>query len=153
MARRDRRARLTGRASGDIGGRHVRLYHWLLETPAWADLDTTARAAYLELAKRYNGSNNGRIALAARALALALNVSPATAARAMRSLADHGFIVVTRPGAFHCKVRLATEYRLTEFQCDVTGTLPSKEFASWRKTTVSPVIQHCAHADTEQYTD
>jgi hypothetical protein len=46
--------------------RHVRLYHWLTDSPAWKDLNATARAIYVEIAKRYNGTNNGFIVYSVR---------------------------------------------------------------------------------------
>jgi hypothetical protein len=133
-ARIDKRARATGRAEDGGSARHVRLYFWMMATPAWQALDTVARCAYIELARLYSGSNNGSIGLSTRTLAKSLHVSTKTAARALRTLEHAGFIVATLKGAFHCKVRLASEYRLTEFPCDKTGALPTKDFA--RKTTV-----------------
>ena len=145
---RSKQARATGRASGDTG-RHVRLYHWLMHTPAWRDLDTVAKAGYVELAARYHGSNNGRVALSVRVLAEALHVSRATAARALRSLEEHGFIVTTQRGAFNCKVRHASEYRLTEFPDD-SGAFPTKDFARWQKNTVNVVTLHGPRDETAQ---
>ena len=40
--------------------RYVKLRHWLLNSQAWNSLSGNARALYVELAQRYNGSNNGR---------------------------------------------------------------------------------------------
>ena len=63
--------------------RHVRLYHWLMETEAWRDLGAIPRCAYIELAKRYAGpgSNNGRIPLSLQELAKSLHISKQTAMR------------------------------------------------------------------------
>ncbi|MDE2256874.1 MAG: helix-turn-helix domain-containing protein [Xanthomonadaceae bacterium] len=145
---RDKRARATGRASGDTG-RHVRLYYWLMGTAAWRDLDTVARAAYVELAERYNGSNNGRVGLSVRTLAEALHVSRATAGRALRSLEEHGFIVTTQRGAFSYKTRHASEYRLTEF-ADESGALATKDFVRWQKNTGHIVRLHGPRSETAQ---
>lgn len=146
---RDQRARATGRATGDTG-HHVRLYSWFTKTLAWRDLDTVARCAYIEIADRYYGTNNGRIAMSVRTLAEALHVAPATAGRALRSLEGHGFIVTTKRGGFNCKVRHASEFRLTAF-ADETGTLATKEFARWQKNTVHVVKLHSARSETERY--
>jgi len=146
MSMRDKRARATGRATGDTG-HHVRLYDWFTRTPAWCDLNTVARCAYIELAARYFGTNNGRVGLSVRTLAAALHVSTATASRALRNLEEHGFIVTTKRGAFNCKVRHASEYRLTEFS-DETGALATKDFARWQKNTVSVVRLHSARSET-----
>lgn len=61
MARRHNK---TGRSNGEA--RHVRLYHWLMQSEAWRTLSPVAKALYLELAYRYNGANNGRIGLSVR---------------------------------------------------------------------------------------
>ena len=42
---------------------------------------------------------------------------------------------------FNVKNRAATEWRLTEYQCDVTGQLATKDFMRWtpeEKNTVRP---------------
>lgn len=123
------------------GNRYVALSHWMMRTEAWRDLDTVALCAYVELARRYGGpgSNNGRIPCSLREIADALNVSKATAMRALQRLQDCGFIVLMRAGAFNFKLRHATEWRLTEYSCYVTGELPTKNFSRWKKqSTVSP---------------
>ena len=126
--------------------RFVQLFHWMLNSPAWKDLDANARAIYVELTRRYNGSNNGRIAYSARQAAADLKISKDTAARAFRSLEDHGFIVCEQRGAFHWKVRHASEYRLTVYESDVAKTfadkLATKEFMRWPEIQNSvPVVR------------
>lgn len=49
-------------------------------------------------------------------------------------LQDRGFIVIMTNGAFSRKNRHATEWRLTEFNCDVTNALPTWEFARCRES-------------------
>lgn len=122
------------RGRHDKAQRHVRLYHYITDSAAWHDLNAVARAIYCEIAKRYagTGSNNGRIPYSVREGAAELKISPATASRALAVLTDHGFIVPTRKGAFSLKSKHATEWRLTEFPCDVSNTLTgSKEFMRW----------------------
>ena len=126
--------------------RFVQLFHWMLNSPAWKDLDANARAIYVELTKRYNGSNNGRIAYSVRQAAADLKISKDTAARAFRSLKDHGFIVCERRGAFQWKVRHASEYRLTTYDSNLDGTyankLATKEFRRWPEIQNSvPVVR------------
>ena len=111
--------------------RHVRVFYWVMETPAWADLNPTERALYLLLKSRYNGANNGKIVLSCRQAAEMLNCGKDTAAQAAKGLIAHGFAAVQSKGKFSRKVRHATEWRLTEHPCDVTGDIPSKEFARW----------------------
>jgi hypothetical protein len=41
-----------GRGKRDSPSRYVALSHWMMRTAAWRDLDTVARCAYIELARR-----------------------------------------------------------------------------------------------------
>ena len=107
----------------------VQVYLYILESPAWLTLSCNARAAYLQLASRYNGINNGYLALGARILAEEMNCSPQTASRALIELEDAGFIEATFLASFTLrKDRKASEYRLTVYRCDRTGEPPTKKF-------------------------
>jgi hypothetical protein len=119
--------------------RHVRLYYSMMQTAAWKSLSGNQRAIYVEMAARYNGSNNGRIHFSTREAAQALHIGRATAARDLAALVERGFIVATTRGGFNIKdkQRQAPQWRLTEFNCDVTFELPSKEFASWSPEFIS----------------
>ena len=122
------------------------LFHWMLKSDAWKDLSAVAKAIYIELELRYNGSNNGMIHYSAREAARDVKISKVTAARALRELQVHGFIVVEKMGAFHLKICHASEYRLTARDSNIEGLsyqekLPTKEFMKWPKiqNTVPPV--------------
>ncbi|TDU31309.1 hypothetical protein DFR24_0673 [Panacagrimonas perspica] len=138
------RTRVKEKGRADDGGKSkfVKLEHWMMDTAAWKDLDPVARCAYIEVRRIYRGpgSNNGRIGVGVRNLSDNLGVSKDTAARALRSLQEHGFLVATTKGSFSRKIRHATEYRLTDEGCDVTNALATKEFARWKKNTV-PVVR------------
>jgi AraC-like DNA-binding protein len=121
----------TGRTKGEQ--RHLRLYHWFTGSPAWRALKPVERTLYVELCQRYNGSNNGRLGLSVRDAAEALHVSKSTAARAFRTLVERGFIDTVRRGHFDRKKRHASEWRLTEHKCDVTGEVASKRFMRWSR--------------------
>jgi hypothetical protein len=121
------------------GARHVRLYHYMLRSPAWQSLTANARAIYVEIAGRYAGpgSNNGRIPYACREASASLKIGQATAIRAIWELEERGFIIAVKRGAFSLKKKHATEWRLTEFPCDVTNTLTgSKEYMRWQPATL-----------------
>jgi hypothetical protein len=62
----------------------------------------------------------------------ALRIGKSTAARALAALEERGFVVATRKGHFDRKVKHASEWRLTEYVCDVSGELPTKEFMRWQ---------------------
>ena len=127
MSRKSKKRRSGGQP------RFVRLWHAMMQTPAWLDLDCYARSAYIELSRRYGGpeSNNGEIPYSVREMAENLNVSQSTAIRAFKQLEAHGFIVKVKAGRYHRKRRIATEWRLTEFPCDVTDALPTKDYEKW----------------------
>lgn len=113
---------------------------YLWRSPAWESLTPVERMGYLCIKWRYGGNNNGRIGCSCRELADELKCSKATASRVFKVLQDRGFIELVTPSSFNRKTRVSTEWRLTEFPCDITGELPSKSFAKWRpeeKTTVA----------------
>jgi hypothetical protein len=86
----------------NAGPRHVRLCHYMMDSPAWKSLGCGARAVYLDMAKRYAGvgSNNGRIGYSVREAAAELHIGTSTAKRALNELQDRGFIVTMKKGAF-----------------------------------------------------
>jgi hypothetical protein len=122
-----RRKRIAGGS-----GRYLRLEHWFLKSPAWRSLPCAARALYLEIAMRYNGSNNGRISYSVREASLALNVSRSAGKYLIDMLQDRGFIVATKRGHFTLKTkRDATEWRLTEHASDHPPAHATKDFMRW----------------------
>jgi DNA-binding Lrp family transcriptional regulator len=106
----------------------VQLFKYMLHCPAWLALSATAKAAYVQLALRYDGVNNSMLALSVRVLAEELQCSKSTARRALIELEDAGFIATVKLGRFARRNRKASEYRLTTHRCDVTGELPTKKF-------------------------
>lgn len=115
--------------------RFVRLQEYLLACVAWQKLTPTARALYVEIARRYRGpdSNNGKIPYSVREAANALGVGKSTAHSAFRRLIEHGFIVPKKLSGFNVKGRVATEWLLTEYPDDtVAGQIALKLFMRWR---------------------
>jgi hypothetical protein len=108
--------------------RYVALHHYLLGSPAWLGLTVAARAVYVEVAKLYNGSNNGRLALSVRDATARCNIARDTASRAFRELVDAGFLEETRHGGLSRKTRIASEWRMTAYYCDLTGSMACKTF-------------------------
>ncbi|MEP1548448.1 MAG: hypothetical protein ABJI31_21435 [Anderseniella sp.] len=104
----------------------------MLDSAAWYSLLAVERATYIEVAKLYNGSNNGQLAMSGRRLAGQLHVSKASGTRALSTLVEKGFIEVVTRSAFSLKTKRATEYRITARKCDATGELPTKAFMKWR---------------------
>lgn len=110
---------------------HVRLYRWLLDSPAYLSLTCPARAVLVEIARAYDGSNNGRIGLSIRRASERCNIARGTAARAFIELQDRGFVECATKGGFNRKLPHASEWRLTFWSCDVTGDLTSNKFMRW----------------------
>ena len=117
--------------SKDKAARHIRLYHWLLRSEAWQSLSANARAIYIEMATRYNGSNSGQIPFSVRDAANRAHIGKNAADAALTLLQARGFIVATRRGGFNVKTKIATEWRLTEFSCDVDHSFATKDFMRW----------------------
>jgi DNA-binding HxlR family transcriptional regulator len=104
---------------------------YVKRSAAWKALTPIERNAYIEIKWRYDGTNNGRIGLGCRELGDEINMSRDTAARALDGLQEKGFVVKAKASAFSVKNRVATEWRLTEFACDVTGNPATKDFMRW----------------------
>ena len=107
---------------------------YVKRSDAWKSLSPVERSAYLEVKWRFDGFNNGRIGLGCRELADELNMGRDTANRALDGLIEKGFIAKAKPSAFNVKNRTATEWRLTEYACNVTGELATKDFTRWGLT-------------------
>jgi hypothetical protein len=56
----------------------------------------------------------------------------------MTLLQDRGFIVATAKGRFD-RLRHSTEWRLTEFKCDLTGQPASRDFELWHTADILPL--------------
>jgi hypothetical protein len=108
--------------------RYFQLHHYMLRTDAWKALSTAARAVYIQIGFRYNGVNNGKLAFSVRDAAGECNLDKGTASRAFKELVDRGFIEETRHGGISKKTRLASEWRLTAFKCDLTGAFKTCAF-------------------------
>lgn len=125
MARADKKGR---RKSGPP---FVQLYRHMLEAPAWLGLKPAARVVYLQIACRYNGTNNGFLAASNRDLSSECRADPKTITASINTLIECGFIERTQEGSFACKIGMAAEYRLACFRCDRTGRNPSNAFRQW----------------------
>lgn len=109
---------------------HVRLYAWLLKTPAWRSLNVGEVALLVLLYSLHNGNNNGQLFLSIREAAVRLHVSQRTVWKWFQTLKERGFIKEAQKGGFELKIRHATTWILTEHP--VGNALPTKEFARWQ---------------------
>ena len=85
---------------------------------------------YIELRRRYNGSNNGKISFSLAEGARILRASKSSIQKALVELEEHGFIKLVKKGYF--TRRMASEYALTDEQLD--GYPPTREWRQWRPT-------------------
>lgn len=108
----------------------MQLFHYVKRSTSYHGLSLPARALLTEIHDRYNGSNNGMIALGRREIEYELHCGAATACRAMSELDDSGLARPLTPGAWRC--RYASEWRLMWLRCDKTGDLPRTQCVSGR---------------------
>ena len=107
------------------------IFHHLMDSQAWKSLGAIPRAVYLDMCKRYHGSNNGRIGYSIRCAVEELGIGNATAKPGLDALQDRGVIAITKKGAFSLKARHASEWLLTCFKSDITDELATKDFMKW----------------------
>ena len=91
--------------------RFVGIPHRIYDHESFKALSANAKAVYLELLRRYHGSNNGEIGLAQRCAGKAIKGSKATGARALAELEQSGFIKMNNKG--HYGNRHGTTWILT----------------------------------------
>ena len=118
-------------------GRFVQLMEYMQASEAWATLPPGPRALYVELKRRFTGTNNGALYLSHRDAAKALNVARNTVATYFRELESRGFIRKT--GEHHLGpsgIGQASTYALEEEPCD--GKAATKVYMSWRQKTEAP---------------
>jgi hypothetical protein len=101
--------------------RYFQLHHYMLKSEAWLALSAAASRVYIQIGSRYNGSNNGTLAMSARDAAKECRLNKTTAAHAFKELVEFGFIEETRHGSLSRETRIASEWRMTAFRCDLTG--------------------------------
>ena len=108
--------------------RFVKLTYPLLESEAWRWLRPISQAVYIELRRRFNGSNNGKISFSLAEGARILRASKSSIQTALVELEEHGFIKLVKKGYF--TRRMASEYALTDEQLD--GYPPTREWRRWQ---------------------
>jgi len=75
----------------------------------WRLLPNTAHAAFIEIAARYNGRNNGAISYSNKELQRERKMGSATAKRALDTLEKAGLIICHKRGSFDLKTRKGKE--------------------------------------------
>lgn len=134
------------------GGKHIQLSEALQATEAWATLKPGPKVLYIELKRRYVGTNNGQLVLSQRDAARALNVHRNTVGPWFRELEDRGFIFMTRAAYLGPSgVGQAPLWALSEL-ATVDGKPATWAFRTWREKK-KPVTknEHARHdgSDTD----
>jgi len=100
----------------------------ILASPAYRDLKPAARCLLTEFQRISRPWRNGQLSISVVNAARLIRVNKDTAGKYFRSLAEHGFIVLTR-GAYW-QERLAREWRLTFEKCN--GREPTNDWMRWK---------------------
>ncbi len=134
-----------------IDAHHVRLYVYMLNSPAYLSLGCPARAVLIEISRVYDGMNNGRLGMSVRALADRCHIARGTVCVALKELVDRRFIECVTKGAFSRKVQHASEWRLTAWPCDVSGASATKAFMSWRPEKQNPMSKYSVPGSNQDH--
>jgi hypothetical protein len=106
---------------------HARIYSEWLRLSAWLNISPHARALVVEMFASYYVGTNGKLEWPQSKVAKLLRCGNLKADAVMVELEKAGWIEVTRAGTFS-GARLPTLYRLTWYDCSVTGEPASKAF-------------------------
>jgi hypothetical protein len=106
----------------EFDAKHVRLYRTILKSPAWRTMPLAAKVLYIEgFELRYNGCNNGDIALGEREAAKTIGstgrgqCTQKFAGKMIDILEERGFIRPNVKGRFYAK-RHVTRWILTRYE-------------------------------------
>lgn len=132
----DKAARKYMKQKGRTPSRFVALPYNLLESAAWKDLSPQAALIYIEVKRRYNGSNNGDIPLSCREAAEIAHCGKGTAGKKLAELVEHGFIKPAVKGRF--RNHHASTWGLTSEPYE--GQSPTGEWKQWMQKNKMPYL-------------
>ncbi len=112
------------------GQKHIQLWNSMQDSEAWLSLSLYARCTWLEIMRRYNGSNNGEIPLGCREVATLCNMSKGKAKDAFDELIEKGFIKIGWHSSFDYKQKKSRRWVLTHHVYD--GKAPTNEWRHWQ---------------------
>lgn len=90
--------RIHQRSKNRDGSRFVALPHTVLDSPAYQSLSFSAKAMLIDIARQFNGDNNGKLVLCEKALKPRGWTSSATIHKAKKELLAYGLLCETRKG-------------------------------------------------------
>ena len=128
------------RSRFNVEPRHVRLYEWLTNSPAWRSLGCLRAPALRRVQVPLQGQNNGDIAFSGDEMMCGAELQQQAADRALKTLMERGFLKLSKKGHFDWKRRAeggsrSNTYTLTEYGIDwpERSAMPAtKEFMRWR---------------------
>ena len=115
------------RLEDEEGGVFVELLKHIIDSPAWLSLSGSAVKVFIDIARLYNGTNNGRIKYAYSTAQTRLKMSQHTVQKALNELTEKGFLKPVQKGSHRSN---ATEWRITYWRDNTTKRPPSNE---WKK--------------------
>lgn len=138
------------------GGRWLGIPHAVIGSEAFRCLDPLAKLVLLSIVMRFNGRNNGKIAVSYRQIAYDLNrQNQNRLSGAIAQLIEHGLVEIATEGKWG--PRKAREYRLT-FVSSGTDAKPvaaTNEYLRWhpikakpRKSRATPRVAGCRDSAT-----
>ena len=107
---------------------YKKLTHHMLGSDSWRALSGTAIKVYLEICRRYNGRNNGKIHMSQAEAAKLLHLGKSSVKRALSKLVELGFIRYAHKGSFYG--RMAATFILTDKSYN--GNHPTNDWLHWR---------------------
>lgn len=107
----------------------TKLLHHVTDSPAWLSLSGNAVKVFVDIARLYNGTNNGYISYAYTTAQKRFGMSSRTVQKVFAELIDRGFIEPAKKGVYRGN---ATEWRITYWKDDRTNTPPSNEWKNYR---------------------
>lgn len=122
-----RRAKRKGQYQG-VEEQYKKLTHHMLKSDAWRALSGNAIKVYLEICRRFNGRNNGKIHMSQAEAAKLLRIGKSSVKRALVILDELGFIKYAHKGSFYG--RMAATFILTDKS--YKGHQPTNEWLRWR---------------------
>jgi hypothetical protein len=120
--------------SGTNNTRRILIEHRLLKSAAYRSVPSAAKVVLMELMRRENGSNNGRIKYGAD-FGPYIGLSADVTKRALRQIQDSGFIVMT--AAANKRAGVPRKWRLTTVKAD--GKAATMDFLNWQPKNGTPV--------------
>jgi hypothetical protein len=122
----------------DPRGGHIRIYHAMLDSPAWKALSFADRGLYLELRRQLKSFNNGDINAAMGTMKHVGVKSPTTLAKGLRALMAVGLLARTRDGGIAHGEKFCTLYRFTDeatFDHPKLGIVAGPASNEWKRFT------------------